>query len=99
MKDNIQLTHISEDRHQYFCRPRKFICKTERELDRHIVHYAKHKQLREKLEMSSEFTKEEDYQVIRKLIGSSRVRETVPSNGLSEAVGLPHAPSVRFYWH
>ena len=79
MKDNIQLTHISEDRHQYFCRPRKFICKTERELDRHIVHYAKHKQLREKLEMSSEFTKEEDYRVIRKRIGSSRVRETVPS--------------------
>jgi len=56
--------------------------KTERELDRHIMHYAKHKQLREMLEMSSEFTKEEDYRVvrkIRKLIGSSRVRETVSS--------------------
>jgi hypothetical protein len=35
-------------------------------LDRHIVHYAKHKQCREKLEMSSAFTAEEDYRVVRK---------------------------------
>jgi hypothetical protein len=37
----------------------KCIGKSERELDRHIMHYAKHKQMREKLEMSSEFTAEE----------------------------------------
>jgi len=93
MKEHVQLTHISEDRHQYFCRLCKFIGKTERELDRHIMHYAKYKQLREKLEMSSEFTKEEDYRVVRKLIGSSRVRDyPAVHDGLSAAVGLPHAP-------
>jgi hypothetical protein len=42
----------------------KFIGKSERELDRHIMHYAKHKQIRERLEMSSEFTAEEDYRVV-----------------------------------
>ena len=60
------MTHVSEDRHQYFCQLCKFIGKSERELDRHIVHYAKHKQCREKLEMSSAFTAEEDYRVVRK---------------------------------
>jgi hypothetical protein len=44
-----------------------------------LLHEAKHKQLGERLEMSSEFTKEEDYREVRKLTGSSRVRETVPS--------------------
>ena len=66
VKEHVQLTHVSEDRHQYFCQLCKFIGKSERELDRHIVHYAKHKQCREKLEMSSAFTAEEDYRVVRK---------------------------------
>ena len=58
VKDHVQLTHISEDRHQYFCLLYKFIGISERELDSHIMHYAKHKQIRERLEMSSEFTAE-----------------------------------------
>ena len=66
VNEHVQLTHISEDRHQYFCLLCTFIGKSERELDRHIMHYAKHKQIREKLEMSSEFTAEEDYRVVRK---------------------------------
>ena len=66
VNEHVQLTHISEDRHQYFCLLCTFIGKSERELDRHIMHYAKHKHIREKLEMSSELTAEEDYRVVRK---------------------------------
>ena len=58
VKEHVQLTHISEDRDQYFCQLCKFIGKSERELDRHIMHYAKHKQIRENLEMSSAFRKD-----------------------------------------